>query len=87
LKPRNDPAALANSHEFDSTAVIRRGFAIDPLTDVTDHVEPHKGDMVRFWDASMGQPACAWHHDTIKRLLEQRYAKGEIKRAELWLSN
>jgi 5-methylcytosine-specific restriction protein A len=27
-------------------------------TEVTDHVEPHKGDMVKFWNSEQWQPAC-----------------------------
>ena len=56
-------------------------------TAVTDHVEPHKGDMIKFWNAEMWQPACAWHHDTVKQQLEQRYAKGELTIADLWLNS
>lgn len=54
---------------------------------VTDHVEPHKGDMVRFWDARRWQPACSWHHDTVKQILERRYAAGEIHLDDLWLNS
>ncbi|QDP20681.2 hypothetical protein [Bradyrhizobium cosmicum] len=56
-------------------------------TEVTDHVEPHKGDRVRFWDRAMWQPACAWHHDVVKQKLEVMFAKGEILVADLWLDS
>ncbi|MGM4955679.1 hypothetical protein ACT4MK_10015 [Bradyrhizobium barranii] len=56
-------------------------------TEVTDHVEPHKGDRDRFWDRAMWQPACAWHHDVIKQKLEAMFARGEIVVADLWLDS
>lgn len=30
---------------------------------VVDHIEPHRGDMVKFWDSSMWQSLCKRHHD------------------------
>lgn len=35
---------------------------------VTDHVIPHKGDKVLFWDRNNWQPLCKKHHDrkTVK---------------------
>ena len=56
-------------------------------TVVTDHVEPHKGDMVKFWDARLWQPACRPHHDIVKKALEGRYTRGEIGRDDLWLNS
>jgi 5-methylcytosine-specific restriction endonuclease McrA len=56
-------------------------------TTVTDHVEPHKGDMAKFWNATRWQPACGWHHDTVKQSLERRYAAGEITLDDLWLNS
>lgn len=56
-------------------------------TEVTDHVVPHKGDMVAFWDSSKWQPACGWHHDVVKQRLEALFAKGVIKEADLWLNS
>lgn len=54
---------------------------------VTDHVIPHKGDRVRFWDRANWQPACAWHHDKIKQVLERLYAAGTIGPDELRLTS
>jgi 5-methylcytosine-specific restriction endonuclease McrA len=54
---------------------------------LVDHVEPHKGDMVKFWDASMWQPSCAWHHDVIKKQLEQQYEQGHLTVSDLWLNS
>jgi 5-methylcytosine-specific restriction enzyme A len=35
-------------------------------TDVTNHVEPHKSDMMAFWNSEQCQPACKWHNDLVK---------------------
>lgn len=37
---------------------------------VADHVEPHNGDMVKFWSGEL-QSLCATHHSSTK----QRYEK------------
>lgn len=54
---------------------------------VVDHVEPHKGDMIKFWDAANLQPSCAWHHDVVKQALEQQYERGAIALSDLWLNS
>jgi 5-methylcytosine-specific restriction enzyme A len=54
---------------------------------VVDHVEPHKGDMIKFWDASMWQTSCAWHHDVVKQALEQQYERGTLSLSDLWLNS
>lgn len=56
-------------------------------TTTVDHVLPHKGDRQRFWDRSRWQPACDWHHDTVKQQLEVMFARGEIGEADLWLDS
>lgn len=56
-------------------------------TEVVDHVEPHKGDQVKFWNTKMWQPACRWHHDVIKPRLERAFEVGELKVADLWLNS
>lgn len=56
-------------------------------TEVVDHVEPHKGNQVKFWNTAMWQPACRWHHDVIKPRLERMYEAGEIAVSDLWLSS
>jgi 5-methylcytosine-specific restriction endonuclease McrA len=52
-------------------------------TEVTDHVIPHGGDMVIFWDRDRWQPLCKWHHDVVKQKLEGLYARGEAKASDL----
>ncbi|WP_246710132.1 hypothetical protein [Martelella soudanensis] len=54
---------------------------------VVDHVDPHHGDPEKFWDTSMWQPCCKWHHDHIKQRLEQMYDKGTIGVSALWLNS
>jgi hypothetical protein len=55
--------------------------------ELVDHVLPHKGDMVLFWDQSRWQPACRWHHDVVKQLLEVLFANGRAVEADLWLNS
>lgn len=52
-------------------------------TECVDHVVPHKGDKVRFWDRKNWQPLCNWHHDVIKQKLEVMFAKRQITEADL----
>jgi 5-methylcytosine-specific restriction protein A len=49
----------------------------------TDHVVPHKGDLVLMWHTNNLQPLCKWHHDVIKQQLEQMHLRGEIKSNDL----
>jgi 5-methylcytosine-specific restriction enzyme A len=60
---------------------------ITSATAVTDHVVPHKGDRVVFWDRKRWQPACQWHHDVVKQILEQQFEDGLIGEADLWLTS
>jgi hypothetical protein len=54
---------------------------------VVDHVEPHRGDMVKFWDRSKWQPSCDWHHSTIKQMLELLFDQGKVPASALWLNS
>lgn len=56
-------------------------------TDCVDHVVPHKGDKVRFWERRNWQPSCRWHHDVIKQKLEGMFAKGQIGERDLRLDS
>jgi len=42
---------------------------IEPAT-VVDHIKPHRGDMVLFWDKTNWQPLCKSCHDIHKQRLE-----------------
>jgi hypothetical protein len=36
---------------------------------VCDHVDPHRGDPVKFFDGPF-QSLCKWHHDSVKQAIE-----------------
>lgn len=46
----------------------------DEAASLTDHIIPHRGDMMLFWDESNWQALCAWCHNSIKKPLEHRGA-------------
>ncbi len=56
-------------------------------TTVIDHIIPHKGNMVLFWDPLNRQPACTPHHSTVKQVLEDLYAKGKASNDDLRLDS
>ena len=56
-------------------------------TEVVDHVVPPKGDSEVFWNVSMWQPSCRWHHDVVKKRLETMFVHGTIDAAALWLDS
>lgn len=47
-------------------------------TAVCDHIEPHEGDRIKFWDEDNWQPACGWHHDVVKQKLEVQWRAGAL---------
>lgn len=55
--------------------------------EVVDHVEPHHGDMVKFWNTALWQAACKWHHDVVKQVLERLFAQGKARLDDLWLDS
>ena len=56
-------------------------------TKATDHIIPHRGDQVLFWDPDNRQPACAWHHSVVKQVLERRFERGEVTQDDLRLDS
>ncbi len=54
---------------------------------LTDHVIPHRGDMVLFWDRTKWQPSCDWHHNAVKQKLEALFDAGRIGADGLWLDS
>ena len=50
---------------------------IHPAT-VVDHIEPHKGDMVKFWNRANWQGLCEWCDKSIKRPVENDWLKGKV---------
>lgn len=55
--------------------------------EVVDHVVPHDGDQVRFWDRSNWQPACTWCHSVLKQQIELAYRKGQLSADYLGLDS
>lgn len=51
--------------------VVLAGKAPAPSSPVVDHIEPHKGNLVLFWDANNLQALCKKCHDTHKQRLER----------------
>lgn len=56
-------------------------------TELVDHVEPHRGDMVKFWNRARWQSSCRWHHDVVKPRLEAMLDRGELQVDDLWLDS
>ncbi|WP_245261789.1 HNH endonuclease [Ancylobacter sp. FA202] len=54
---------------------------------LVDHVEPHRFDMVKFWVVEMWQPSCRRHHDVVKKHLEARFDRGELRVEDLRLDS
>jgi hypothetical protein len=55
------------------------GLRGERLCRVTNHVEPHEGDMMPFSNSEQWQPACKWHDDLVEQLLELMLARGELR--------
>ena len=53
---------------------------------VVDHIEPHKGDMVKFWDSANWQGLCAWCDKNIKRSIENDWLRGKAPLSLLHLT-
>lgn len=77
----------------------RKGwFAKDPLcvcchahgavhvATVLDHVEPHKGDMAKFWNSNNWQGLCEWCDKNLKRSIENDFLKGRLQASDLNLN-
>jgi len=47
---------------------------ITPAT-VVDHIVPHRGDMVIFWQQGNHQSLCTFHHNSVKRREENEGPK------------
>jgi 5-methylcytosine-specific restriction enzyme A len=61
-------AAYLKQHPY----CVRCGERADHL----DHIEPHKGDAVKFWDKTNWQGLCQYHHNSAKQREEWRANKG-----------
>jgi 5-methylcytosine-specific restriction enzyme A len=56
-------------------------------TEVVDHIVPHQGDNMLFWNEANWQPACAWHYNAIKPTLERQWRAGKIRDMALRLDS
>lgn len=89
----------ASSRGYDSRwQMARRGFLrLHPLcvccrangvtqpAEVVDHVVPHRGDRMLFWDSTNWQALCSACHRVIKPALESRWEAGEVQVSALRL--
>jgi 5-methylcytosine-specific restriction protein A len=48
-----------------------KGIGRLPFASVVDHIEPHRGDMTRFWNKTNWQSLCTTHHSADKQREEQ----------------
>jgi 5-methylcytosine-specific restriction protein A len=46
--------------------------------EVVDHIKPHKGDRILFFDPANLSSLCKWHHDSVKQAEEKRGYSNEI---------
>ena len=58
----------------------------EPATCV-DHIIPHRGDQLLFWDKNNWQSSCAWHHNAIKQQLEGMYETKTINVQDMRLDS
>jgi 5-methylcytosine-specific restriction protein A len=59
---------------------------IEPAT-LVDHIQPHQGDASLFWDKANWQPSCSWHHNSVKKQLEELYKRGRCSAGALRLTS
>ena len=64
-----------------------QAIGLDRATDVVDHVIPHQGDQTLFWSEGNWQPACRWHHNAIKPILERQWKAKLIPDTALMLNS
>lgn len=55
--------------------------------DIVDHIVPHRGDELRFWNVNNWQSCCSWHHNSIKPELERLFKARQITYSELHLQS
>ena len=53
------------------TGVLLTGAKFAPDSPVVDHIIPHRGDMVLFWDEDNLQTVSKAYHDKVKQSLEK----------------
>ena len=60
----------------------RRGFIV--AARVVDHIVPHRGDEVLFWDKANWQPLCRRCHDQSKKQQERGRGGPQVLDADGW---
>ena len=55
--------------------------------ELVDHIVPHRGDQIRFWNSNNWQASCGWHHNSVKAELERRFEARKIPASELHLQS
>ncbi|WP_338080605.1 HNH endonuclease signature motif containing protein [Cohnella luojiensis] len=43
---------------------------------VVDHIKPHKGNKILFWDKNNWQPLCKQHHDRKTAIEDGGFGRG-----------
>ncbi|MDN2700176.1 HNH endonuclease [Janthinobacterium sp. SUN073] len=74
-----DPAYAPIRDMAPSTAILRCAELglIVPAASVVDHIEPHRGDRVLFWNKTNWQSLCGTHHSADKQREEAAHRRGE----------
>ena len=74
-----DPAYVAIRDMAPSAAILRCAELglIVPEASVVDHIEPHRGDQVLFWNKANWQSLCGTHHSADKQREEVAHRCGE----------
>ena len=74
-----DPAYAAIRDMAPSTAILRCAelSLAAPMATVVDHIEPHRGDQVLFWNKANWQSLCGTHHSADKQREEAAHRRGE----------
>lgn len=74
-----DPAYSPVRDLAPSTAILRCAALgmVAPMASVVDHIEPHRGDQVLFWNKANWQSLCGTHHSADKQREEAAQRRGE----------
>jgi 5-methylcytosine-specific restriction endonuclease McrA len=81
MKARNN--YLRVNHECLGCKAVGLSIAAD----VVDHIIPHSGDQSLFRNPSNWQPACYWHHSSVKAALENLWRARKIQTEALHLDS
>jgi len=54
-----------------ATGILLTGKCLAPNSAVIDHIQPHRGNLMLFWDTDNLQAVCKSWHDTEKQKIER----------------